>query len=36
LKIPDHGRGFQAMMSAWLPDWEERERRLTVTSIDST
>lgn len=29
LKIPDHGRGFQAMLSAWLPDWEERERILS-------
>ena len=33
LKIPDHGRGFQAMMSAWLPDWEDRERRLSIIGL---
>ena len=30
LKIPDHGRGFQAMMSAWVPDWMEMERGLLL------
>jgi hypothetical protein len=30
LKLPDHGRGFQVMMSAWLPDWEVRERGLAI------
>ena len=25
LKIPDHGKGFQAMMSCHIPDWRERE-----------
>lgn len=28
LKIPDHGRGFQAMMSCYIPDWQARERDL--------
>jgi predicted metal-dependent hydrolase len=32
LKISDHGRGFRATMSAWLPDWEERERMLSIPS----
>ena len=32
LKIPDHGRGFRAMMSAWLPDWEELQRGLAIRS----
>ena len=27
-RFPDHGKGFRAMLSAWLPDWEARERRL--------
>lgn len=25
MKIPDHGKGFQAMMSCHIPDWRERE-----------
>ena len=28
LKIPDHGRGFRALMGCHLPDWQERQRRL--------
>jgi hypothetical protein len=27
-RLPDHGKGFQAMLAAWMPDWRERERRL--------
>ena len=28
LKIPNHGKGFQAMMGCYLPDWRERAMRL--------
>jgi hypothetical protein len=28
LKIPGHGKGWQALMGMWLPDWREREERL--------
>ena len=28
LEIPEHGKGFRAMMGAWLPDWENLERVL--------
>jgi len=27
-RIPDHGKGFQAMMACHIPDWRERVRRL--------
>lgn len=27
-RLPDHGKGFRAMLAAWMPDWQERERRL--------
>ena len=29
---PNHGRVFKSFMHAYLPDWEERERRLRRTS----
>ena len=32
-KLPDHGKGFQAMLAAWMPDWRERERRLMVRCL---
>ena len=28
LRVPAHGKGWQALMGAYLPDWRERERRL--------
>jgi predicted metal-dependent hydrolase len=28
LRAPEHGKGWQAMMGTYLPDWRERERRL--------
>ena len=28
LRVPEHGKGWQALMGAYLPDWRERERRL--------
>lgn len=28
LRLPEHSKGWQAMMGAYLPDWRERERRL--------
>lgn len=28
LKIPDHGKGFQALMGCHIPDWRQRHRRL--------
>ncbi len=39
LRIPAHGKGFHALMSCYIPDWEGRERRLarrTVTLLPST
>ena len=33
-RFPDHGAGFRAMLSAWLPDWRERERRLMACLIN--
>jgi len=28
LRVPGHGKGWQALMGAYLPGWRERERRL--------
>jgi len=28
LRVPTHGKGWQALMGAYLPGWRERERRL--------
>jgi hypothetical protein len=28
LRVPEHGKGWQALMGAYLPDWREREHRL--------
>ena len=28
LLVPNHGKLFKGYMSAYLPDWEERQRRL--------
>jgi predicted metal-dependent hydrolase len=28
LLVPNHGKVFKCFMSAYLPDWEERERKL--------
>jgi predicted metal-dependent hydrolase len=28
LRVPEHGKGWQALMGAYLPDWREREQRL--------
>ena len=28
LRVPDHGKGFRAMMNAHMADWRDRERRL--------
>ena len=33
LRIPDHGRGFRAMMNAHMPDWRERERSLAPWAL---
>ena len=27
-RVPEHGKGWQALMGTYLPDWRERERRL--------
>ncbi len=32
-RFPDHGKGFRAMLTAWIPDWRERERRLMVQGL---
>lgn len=31
LLVPNHGKLFKCFMSAYLPDWEERERQLQVS-----
>lgn len=28
LRVPEHSKGWQALMGVYLPDWRERERRL--------
>ena len=28
LRVPDHGKGFRALMGCYMPDWQERQRRL--------
>jgi len=28
LRVPNHGKGFRALMSCYISDWEDRERRL--------
>ena len=28
LRVPNHGKGFRALMSCYMPDWREREQRL--------
>jgi hypothetical protein len=28
LRVPEHGKGWQALMGVHLPDWREREQRL--------
>ena len=28
LLVPNHGKAFKCFMSIYLPDWEERERKL--------
>lgn len=30
LLVPNHGKVFKSFMSAYLPDWEERENRLRI------
>jgi hypothetical protein len=34
LRVPEHGKGWQAMMGVYLPDWRERERRLAGWVVD--
>ncbi len=39
LMIPDHGKGFQALMNCYMPEWREREQRLStwvVANISDT
>ncbi len=35
LKIPNHGRGFQALISCYIPDWKDRELRLARWTASS-
>ena len=35
LRVPDHGKGFQAMMNAHMADWKEREEALAVWVLRS-
>lgn len=28
VKVPDHGKGFQALLGCYLPDWRKRELAL--------
>jgi len=30
LRVPDHGKGFRALMNIYMPDWRERELELAV------
>jgi predicted metal-dependent hydrolase len=34
LRVPEHSKGWQALMGAYLPDWRERERRLAGWVVD--
>jgi len=31
LKFPDHRKGWRVSMGMYIPDWQERERRLQVS-----
>lgn len=31
LLVPNHGKLFKCLMSAYLPDWEEREKKLQIS-----
>jgi len=33
LRVPDHGKGFEAMINGYMPDWQERERRLAAWAL---
>ena len=33
LLAPNHGKVFKSFMDAYLPDWQERERRLPAYSV---
>ncbi len=33
LLAPNHGKVFKSFMDAYLPDWQERERRLAQCSV---
>jgi len=35
LLAPNHGKVFKSFMHAYLPDWEEREKRLRQISCQS-
>jgi hypothetical protein len=34
LRVPEHGKGWQALMGVYLPDWRERDRRLAGWVVD--
>ncbi len=33
LRVPNHGKLFRTLMSLYLPDWPERDRRLKSRSV---
>lgn len=33
LKVPNHGKGFRALMGCYVSDWEDRERRLARWTV---
>ncbi len=35
LLVPNHGKLFKGYMSAYLPDWEERQFRLKSLSVEN-
>lgn len=35
LRVPSHGKGFRALMGCYIPDWEDRERRLARWTASS-
>jgi hypothetical protein len=34
LRVPEHGKGWRALMGVYLPDWRERDRHLAGWVVD--
>lgn len=35
LRVPNHGKGFRALMSCYISDWEDRELRLARWTVSN-